>query len=61
MVPEIGDACFDVVETGTTASQNSLVIRKVYEQVTTHLVRSEKCDLAAGTPVIELLADAFAR
>lgn len=58
LVPGIADACVDVVETGTTAALNSLVIRYSFEQVTTHLVRSEACDLSAAAPLVELLAEA---
>lgn len=63
MVPDIADACIDVVETGTSADLNSLVIRRSFVHVTTHLVRSERCDSTVVAPVVDLLADArdFAR
>lgn len=63
MVPDIADACIDIVETGTSADLNSLVIRRSFAHVTTHLVRSERCDSTVVAPVVELLADArdFAR
>jgi len=56
LVPDIADACFDVVETGRSAVSNALVIRKSFDQVTTHLVRSEKCDPSTAAPIVELLA-----
>jgi ATP phosphoribosyltransferase len=59
MVPDIADGCIDVVETGTSAALNSLVIRRSFAHVTTHLVRSERCDSAAVAPVVELLAGAW--
>jgi ATP phosphoribosyltransferase len=58
LVPGIADACLDVVETGTSATLNALVIRESFIQVTTHLARSEQCDPAAVSPIIDLLADA---
>jgi ATP phosphoribosyltransferase len=58
LVPGIADACVDLVETGASAALNSLVIRESFEQVTTHLVRSETSDPGAVGPVVELLADA---
>jgi ATP phosphoribosyltransferase len=58
LVPDIADACVDVVETGTSAALNSLVIRESFDQVTTHLVRSEACDPLTVAPVVELLAEA---
>jgi ATP phosphoribosyltransferase len=57
LVPGIADACLDVVETGASAALNALVIRKSFEHVTTHLVRSEECDLRVVAPIVELLAD----
>jgi ATP phosphoribosyltransferase len=58
MVPDMADACIDVVETGTSAALNSLVIRRSFTHVTTHMVRSARCDSTAVAPVVELLADA---
>jgi ATP phosphoribosyltransferase len=58
MVPVIADACLDLVETGTSAAMNSLVVRECFDQVTTHLVRSETCDPLTVAPVVELLAEA---
>jgi ATP phosphoribosyltransferase len=57
LVPDIADACIDVVETGTSAALNSLVIRKSFEHVTTHLARSEECDPLVVAPIVDLLAD----
>jgi ATP phosphoribosyltransferase len=59
LVPDIADACIDVVETGTSAALNSLVVRKSFEHVTTHLVRSEQSDFAAVAPIVGLLAGAM--
>jgi ATP phosphoribosyltransferase len=56
VVPDIADACLDVVETGRSAALNGLAILRSFDEVTTHLARSERCDLAAATPVVELLA-----
>ena len=56
LVPDIADACIDVVETGTSAALNALVIRRSFNHVTTHLVRSEQCDSTVVAPIIELLA-----
>lgn len=57
LVPGIADACVDVVETGTSAALNSLMIRECFDQVTTHLVRSEASDLSAVRPIVDLLAE----
>jgi ATP phosphoribosyltransferase len=59
LVPDIADACIDVVETGSSAARNGLVIRESYQRVTTHLVRSETSDPLAVGPVVELLAGAL--
>jgi ATP phosphoribosyltransferase len=56
MVPAIADAGVDVVETGASAVLNSLVVRASFDQVTTHLVRSEACDPFTVAPIVELLA-----
>jgi ATP phosphoribosyltransferase len=58
LVPGIADACVDVVETGSSAALNALAIRESFCQVTTHLARSEHCDVAAVAPIIDLLASA---
>jgi ATP phosphoribosyltransferase len=59
LVPGIADACVDVVETGTSAALNALVVRKSFGYVTTHLARSQKSDPMVVAPVVELLADAL--
>lgn len=58
LVPGIADACIDLVETGTSAALNSLVIRESFEQVTTHLVRSEASDPLTVGPIVGVLAEA---
>ncbi len=42
LVPDIGDACLDLVETGGTAALNGLVVRHTFGQVTTHIARSDR-------------------
>jgi ATP phosphoribosyltransferase len=59
LVPGIADACLDVVETGTSAALNALVIRKSFGHVTTHLARSQNCDPVVVAPIVELLAGAL--
>lgn len=54
LVPDIADACFDLVETGTSAMLNSLAVRRCFLDVTTHLARSEGCDPAVEAPVVGL-------
>jgi ATP phosphoribosyltransferase len=58
LVPHIADACVDVVETGTSAAVNALVVRRSFRHVTTHLARSEKCDPVVVAPIVDLLASA---
>jgi len=58
LVPDIADACIDVVETGTSAALNALMVRRSFKRVTTHLVRSEQCDSTVVAPIVELLAGA---
>ena len=58
LVPDIADACFDLVETGASAMLNSLAVRRCFGDVTTHLVRSEACDPAMVAPVVGLLGGA---
>lgn len=58
LVPDIADACFDVVETGTSAMLNSLAVRRCFVNVTTHLARSEACNPSIVAPVVGLLAGA---
>lgn len=59
LVPDVADACLDVVETGTSAMLNCLAVRRCFVNVTTHLVRSEGCNPAMVAPVIGLLAHAL--
>jgi ATP phosphoribosyltransferase len=56
LVPDIADACIDLVETGRSAALNALVVRRSFERVTTHLVRSEQCDPTIVAPIVNLLA-----
>jgi ATP phosphoribosyltransferase len=56
LVPDMADACVEVVETGASAALNALVIHLTFGYVTTHLVRSERCDATDVAPVVELLA-----
>jgi len=58
LVPDVADACIDLVETGSSAALNDLVVRRSFEHVTTHLVRSGECDSTAVAPIIERLAGA---
>lgn len=58
LVPDVANACLDVVETGASAALNSLVIRESFDHVTTHLARSEACDPLVVAPVVGLLASA---
>jgi ATP phosphoribosyltransferase len=57
LVPGVADACIDLVETGMSAAVNSLMIRECFDQVTTHLVRSEASDPRTVRPIVERLAD----
>lgn len=43
LVPDLADACVDIVESGNTAALNELVVRQSLAEVTTHLVRSPRC------------------
>jgi ATP phosphoribosyltransferase len=58
LVPDVADACLDLVETGTSAALNSLLVRKSFNHVTTHLARSGACDPVTVAPIVGLLADA---
>jgi ATP phosphoribosyltransferase len=58
LVPDIADASLDLVETGTSAARNSLVVCRSFNYVTTHLARSGSCNPATVAPVVRLLADA---
>lgn len=56
LVPDVGDACLDLVETGSTAQVNGLVVRHSFGRVTTHLARSRRSGADCVAPVVELLA-----
>jgi ATP phosphoribosyltransferase len=58
LVPDVADACLDLVETGTSAALNSLLVRRSFSHVTTHLARSSACDPVTVAPIVGLLADA---
>ena len=59
LVPGIADACIDLVETGASAELNALAVRRCFDHVTTHLVRSERCDPDTVAPVVARLAGAM--
>jgi ATP phosphoribosyltransferase len=59
LVPDVTDACLDIVETGTSAALNGLVVRRSFRHVTTYLARSAKSDPAAVAPVVDLVAGAL--
>lgn len=59
LVPDIADACLDLVETGTSAALNSLVVHRSFNHVTTYLARSGACDPVTVAPIVGLLADAM--
>ena len=54
LVPEAGDACLDLVETGETAACHQLAIRRTFRRVTTHVARSDRAPVAVLAPVGEL-------
>jgi ATP phosphoribosyltransferase len=56
LVPDIADACVDLVETGVSAELNALAVRQRFDRVTTHIVRSEQCNPDAVAPVVARLA-----
>lgn len=56
LVPDVGDACLDLVETGSTAQANGLVVRRDFGVVTTHLARSPRSRAEGVEPAVELLA-----
>lgn len=57
LVPDIGDACLDLVETGGTAEANGLTVRRSFGLVTAHLARSVRSRAECVEPVVELLAE----
>ncbi len=56
LVPDIGDACLDLVETGSTAACNGLVVRKTFRWVTTHVARSARARPEAVALVLGAIA-----
>jgi ATP phosphoribosyltransferase len=58
LVPDVGDACLDVVETGSTAALNRLVVRQNFQRVTTHFARSDRARPDAITPILDVIAAA---
>jgi len=58
LVPDVCDACLDLVETGDTALSNGLIVRKVFRQVTTHVARSDRGDPDGLEPVLKVIASA---
>jgi ATP phosphoribosyltransferase len=57
LVPDVADACLDLVETGTSAAPNSLVVRRSFNYVAPHLARSGACDPMTVAPIVGLLAN----
>jgi ATP phosphoribosyltransferase len=57
-VPDVADACLDLVETGTSAALNGLAVRRCFVTVTTHLARSPARGPVTVAPVLGLLARA---
>jgi len=58
LVPDLGDACLDLVETGSTAALNGLAVRESFGAVSAHVARSERSVAAALESIVELLAGA---
>ena len=58
LVPDVGDACLDLVETGNSAACNGLVIRRTFRQVTTHVARSSRAGLGVVAPVLDVITSA---
>ncbi len=56
LVPDVADACLDLVETGETASRNGLTVRKVFRRVTTHIARSDRAEPGDLDPVLKVIA-----
>ena len=61
LVPDVGDACLDLVETGGTAELNGLVVRQAFGRVGSRLARSARSPVRVAEPVIGLLAGAVVR
>jgi len=56
LVPDLGDSCLDLVETGSTAALNGLAVRQRFGVVTMHMARSERSREELVGPVVEMLA-----
>jgi ATP phosphoribosyltransferase len=59
LVPDVGDACLDLMETGSTARANGLVVRLGFGSVTTHLAQSQRFRAEYVEPVVKLLAESM--
>lgn len=55
MVPEVADACLDLVETGGTAACHQLAIRRAFRRVTMHVALSERSSASALAPVLRVI------
>ncbi len=55
LVPDVGDACLDLVETGGTAASHQLVIRRTFRRVTTHVALSERSPASVLAPVLRVI------
>jgi ATP phosphoribosyltransferase len=56
LVPDVGDACLDVVETGHTAAANGLAVRQRFQRVTTHFACSDRARPAAIASILDVIA-----
>lgn len=54
---DVGDACLDLVETGSTAQANGLVVRQDFGVVTAHLARSQRSPAGCVARVAGVLAE----
>lgn len=59
LVPEVGDACLDLVETGGTAARHQLAIRRTFRWVTTHVACSERSQGEVLAPVLRVIASSL--
>src|SRR6185437_15120780 len=58
LVPDLGDSCLDLVETGSTAAMNGLAVRQRFGVVNMHTAVSERSLAELVEPVVEALAGA---
>jgi ATP phosphoribosyltransferase len=56
LVPDLADACVDVVESGNTAALNALVVRQPLCEVTTHLARSAGCPSTDAALIVDRIS-----